>query len=574
MKLSNKWDKRKGVAGVFSAVILFGMLFTVGFSFYQAAITDQTTSANAYSQRLLLQAQANHENLTLKAGNGAGFLWLMINNTGGIDSVVTSVYVSSLSGQIRSVSSTGSPFLSTSADLGQSLPLTFDPGVSTSAVGGNLIIPSAALPGCVISSSGCNGQTVYVSVLTKLGNIFSVPFPFPNSVTEENILVNQGLLNEYLVSQEVLSVNQMDIIGGCTGCVNGYYAGGNILGLLLTALPSPVQQGDPITVSATVSDYSAYAANSVTVTLYAIYTGSATVTPDISGTSPNYQCGSISTVTSSTPQTITCTFSANEGKLGGGSVTFVGVATACIATGTGTNSPCSASSPGTPAESSVSSSNPVQVGAAVSFGLWQPNFYVFYYTGCSSSSHCVTLPSCWTITQYCSAGVLSNSEEYVAIYVQVTNVGTSPLTLLDGSYMQSVSPNVEFDLFMACSGVQASICNFKGYSTGASYSASLGTINPYGCADSAPSAPTAPSGQTCLTVAQGQSVTLMFVANAPDSYTFEWGSTNPGSTGGSNAAILLDFAACTSAPSVCSSGSGTYAAASQQIPFEGVVVTS
>jgi hypothetical protein len=495
----------------------------------------------------------------------------MINNTGGIDSVVTSIYVSSLAGGMLSKSdSTGSPFLSATPDLNASLPITLDPGASTSVVGGNIQISPSAVPKCeIINSLGCGGQTVYVSVLTQLGNIFTVSFPPHASVTQKNVLVNQGLVQEYVVTQTVTSITQTNLVGGCQACVNGSYAGGNILVLLLTATPSPVQQGAKITVSATVWDYSANPAESVTVTLSATYSGSATVTPNPS----NYVCGSIATIASEGSQTVTCTFTAGEGNLGGGTVTFAGEAAACIATGTGTTSPCSTSEPGTPATSSVTSSNPVQIGAAVSFGLWQPDFYVFYYTGCSGSS-CLVSPSCWTISPTpCGAGVISSSEKYVAVYVQVTNVASTPLTLLDGSYIQSVSPNVEFDLFMGCSGVLASICNLNGYSTGASYSATSGTFNAYGCTDSAPSAPAdLDSGQNCVTVNQGQSVTLMFVAASPNTNTWSWGTANPGGTGGENAYILLDFAACTSAPSACSSGSGTYAAASQGIPFEGVVV--
>ena len=550
-------------------------MFTVGFDFYHAATSDQAWSANAYSQRLSLQAQASHENLTLKTGSGVAggndYLWLMINNTGGIDSVVTSIYVSSLGGGLLSKSVSGSPFLSTYPDLNVSLPITLDPGASSSVVGGNIQISPSAVPACdVITSKGCEGQTVYVSVLTQLGNVFTISFPSHSSVTQKNVLVNRGVIDEYVVTKTVTSITQTNNVGGCVACVNGTYAGGNILVLLLTATPSPVQQGGTITVTATVWDYSADPANSVAVTLGAAYSGSATVTPNPNLS--NYVCGSIPTIASDGSQTVTCTFSANEGNLMGGTVTFDGEATACIATGTGTSSPCTVSEQGTPATSSVTSSNPVQIGAAVSYGLWQPNFYVFYYTGCSGSTSCLASPSCWSISQ-CGAGVIPDNEKYVAVYVEVTDIASTPLTLLDGSYIQSVSPNVEFDLFMGCSGVSASICNLQGNPTGVSYTTSSGAINAYGCADSAPSAPADyVSGQKCVTVAQGQTATLMFVAAAPDSSSMSWGTSNPGGTGGENAAILLDFAACTSTPSVCSSGSGTYSTTSQQIPFEGIVV--
>jgi len=577
LNLSRNPDKRKGVAGILSAIILFALLFTVGFSFYQAATNDQATAATAYSQRLSLASQASHENLTLKVGSGVtggnDYLWVMINNTGGINSVVSSIYVTSLSGGMLSKSS-GSPsssFLSSSLDLSISLPETLDPGASTTVVGGNIQISPTAVPQCeVINSKGCQGQTVYVSVLTQLGNIFTVSFPAHSSVTQKNVLVNQNLVNEYVVTQTYTSVTQTNLVGGCDSCVNGSYAGGNILVLLLTATPSPVQQGGTITVSATVWDYSAYAADAVSVTLTAAYSGSATVTPSPS----NYLCGTIATIASDGSQTVSCTFSANEGNLGGGTATFDGEATACVATGSSATSPCSASQPGTPATSSVTSSNPVQIGAAVSYGLWQPDFYVFYYTGCQGST-CTTSPGCWLISQ-CGAGVIgtsSNNEQYVAVYVEVTDVSSTPLTLLDGSYIQSVSPNVEFDLFMGCSGANANVCNLQGYTSGANYNVSPPTISAYGCTDSAPSAPTdLVSGQSCVTVAQGQAVTLMFVAAAPNTNTWSWGTSNPGGTGGENAAILLDFAACTSTPSVCSGGGGTYAATSQEIPFEGVVV--
>lgn len=580
MKLSRKSARRKGLSGILSAIILFALLFTAGVSFFRAASGDQELSAQAYSQRLSLQSQATHESLTLKVGSGVehgtDYLWVMVNNTGGIDSTISSIYVSSLSDQILTSSpSTGSPFLSTSPDLNQSLPITLDSGASTTETVGNIQINPAALSACTtITSAGCDGQTVYVSVLTKLGNVFSVSFPPTSSVTLKNILVNQNLLDEYLVSQSDSIINETELEGSCTGCVSGYYAGGNILVMLLTATPSPVEQGGTITVQATVWDYSAYAAESPTVTLGATYTGSATVTPNIGPTgSLNYVCGSFLTpIPSGGSESTTCTFAASEGNLGGGTVTFTGQATACIETGTSAKSPCSAVELGTPAASSVSSSNPVEVGVAVSFGLWQPNFYVFYYTGCSGSS-CLVSPSCPLISDLCGAGVISNSETYVAVYVEVTNEGSTPLTLLDNSYIQSVSPNVEFDLFMGCSGVSAAVCNLNGYTTGVSYGATSGTFSAYGCSDSAPSPPAdTVTGQSCLTVDQGQTATLMFVAAAPGTNTWSWGTTNPGGTGGENAAILLDFAACTSTPASCSGGTGTYVATTQQLPFEGVVV--
>ncbi len=537
LRISDDVWRRRAVAGIISAVILFALVFTVGTAFFLEVGNSQQTAASAYSDRLSVEDQAALENLTLRAGLNAtsGDIWLMVNNTGGISSTIESVYVAGIEGKVVSNSSaTGAQFLTAPPDLSRLLPFTLDVGASTAMSGGNIEINESAFDFLATN------QTVFVNVLTSLGNVFSVPYPALNTITFKDVLVNEHVLDEYLSGQNYYDTSGTDVISGCYSCVYSVYAGGNLLVLLLTATPSPVVEGGAIYVNGTVWDYSTYAASSSELLLNATYSGTASVTPSVSDT--NYECGTSQPIASGGSATFQCIFNANTGSSGGGTATFEGVARACIDTPT-TASPCST---GTLASSSITASDPVQIGSLVTVGLWQPNYYYYSYSAEGESG-------------LSSLAVISHTHEYVAAFIQVTNIYTQPLTLLDGTYIQSVSPSIDFDFFM-------------GYGSSATYPTSgTPTFTAYGCSDSAPLAPVdTVAGQSCITVDPGQTVTLMFVAAAPGSSSWEWGTTFPGGTsgypGGDNMQILIDFASYNAA-------TNTYTAATQDIPFEGLYVT-
>ena len=66
MNISRR-SRRRGVAGVISAVILFVLVFSVGTGFFLAASNSQEVSSSAYASRLSMQYQEALENLSLRA---------------------------------------------------------------------------------------------------------------------------------------------------------------------------------------------------------------------------------------------------------------------------------------------------------------------------------------------------------------------------------------------------------------------------------------------------------------------------------------------------------------------------
>lgn len=522
--------KKKAVSGIISAVILFALLFSVGVGFFLTVGNAQQGAAEAYTNRLRVQGEQSLENLTLKAGNvtvgGELAISLSVRNTGGVPSTISSVYVSTPEGQICSASNS-SGFLSTSPALNESLPLTLDVGAYTPPLNENIEISDYAIASCDPAHTH-----VLVSVLTNLGNTFSVYSPLVNSVTFKDLTVGQSVVYQVDNSQDNDQVNENYEVANCNGCVTGNYVGGNLLVSLITATPSPVAEGGTITVQTTVWDYSSLYSASAYVVMKTVGLGaSAAQTTPCDDSTPQTISANGGTATFS------CSYTASAGSTGEGTVTFEGVAVACVAVPSTAISPCSS---GTPANSSETSSNPVQVGSNYLAGAWQPNFYDFLYTSSTS-------------TGKEPIAVIPESDEYVAMYITVTNSYTVPLTVLDASYIQSVSPGVDWDAFL-------------GYGT-PSYTGTP-SFTGYGCYEPTSEAPVDTlSGQSCTTVQPGQSVTLLFIAGAPSSTSWDWGTSYPGGTtaeGGTNGQIVLDFVENTN---------GVYASATQCIPFAGLYVS-
>ena len=364
--------------------------------------------------------------------------------------------------------------------------------------------------GCKASVTGCDigiskssflytpHSTVLVSVLTSLGNVFSIPYPTPSLNTLKNVIV----INQNQFNQENINQNQVDIVNqsetiGCSQCNFFLVAGGNILVTQITATPSPVANGKTINVTATVWDYSSYSAVDANVTLKSVYTGAASVLPDISASGE--RCGAKeASIAQEGFYVFTCTFTAQVSGTSYGFVSFIGSAQACAQTGNTTT--CSG---GVLVTSATVVSNPVQVGNAISFGPWQSNYYFFTYTAKSQ-------------TTQSPAAAVASSDHYVAFYVKLVNTYTEPLTILDGSYLQFVSPGTDVSEYM----VNGSAIKYT----------ATPTFTANGRSDSPPVAPVdSVSGENCLTVDPGDSTTLLFAAASSGSGTWEWGSgTSPG----------------------------------------------
>ena len=511
------------------------MLFTAGAGFFLTVLTFKHAADQAAVTRQALLQQSALENLTLTVKLVPTGIWLSINNSGAGPSTIMSVFAVNSSGKLATTSQGASPshYLSGKPDLNETLPLTLAPGQSsklTSGCGPGL--------GCDIGISKLSykvGQPFIVSVLTSLGNVFSVQYPAPSQGTMKNVIVlDQYVVTELLVGQSVVYVVGQSVIVGCYGCFTYLQGGGNVLVAQVVATPSPVPDDGTITVTATVWNYSPYTASAVNVTLSSLYSGSASVTPDAS--TKGVRCGSPGSITTLSSGVFTCTFVAEAGGLGG-TVTFTGVANSCLLTGNSTT--CNN---GVLISSAKAGSNPVQVGAVADFGPWQLNYYYFQY---ADAQH--TTPS--------SPAIIAHADTYVELSVKLTNSYNQPLTVLDGTYLQFVSPG---------SDVNAFILNAAPTSFGSSGLSSVA----YGCVDAPPGAPVdTVSGQTCKVINPGQTVTLYFAASAPAGTSWEWGSGgNPGgaSNVGCTVQIIIEFAL---APS------GSYLIHAQDIPFQSVFIS-
>ncbi len=269
---------------------------------------------------------------------------------------------------------------------------------------------------------------------------------------------------------------------------------------------------------------------------------------------------------------------------------------------------------GTYVQSATASSNPVQIGNIVSFGPWSANFYYFQYnavdgtgtttTGTTSTvlhdtglqvnggtpatnslvgdtliytsgpasgqSQVITANTGTTITTAAfspapsSSGntfsvvdsgtpaVIEDTNDYVTLYIQVTNTYDSPMYLLDNSYQQFVSPGSDVNAFMV-------------EPNSISYAGATPTFTAYGCSDTPPGAPTdSVGGQSCIEVMPGQSVTIPFAASSIGGSSWEWGTTNPGGNEvGCTVMVILAFAVQTGS---------SYTVYAQTIPFQSVYI--
>lgn len=533
--------RRRAVSGIIGAVVLFALVFTAGAGFFITVNNYRHSVDVVNAGRESFVQQASSENLAMVArlsksadpwGNKSD-LFLSIANAGGVSSTVVGVFVSAPNGSIVSTSTVHPPshFLSAYGDLNLSLPLTLVPGTNASQLRG--CVKGSDASGCDIGISHASfiyaNGTYVVSVLTSLGNVFSVEYPAPHFTTLKNFyivqpssesleVVDQSLVNQYLLDETG--------VVGCYGCFTNVAAGGNILVTLIMAGPSPVQDDNSINVIATVSNYSPYGATEVAVSLNTLYSGPVSVSPSAPSGSP-VSCppttgGTTTSIAAGASATFECSFVAVANP-GPGTVTFAGTASGTV--------------DGAPVSSSVASSNPVQIGSIVMIGLWQPNYYYFDYTaGAPSSQH---TPS--------PASVIPHSDSYVALDVEVTNIYNEPLTLLDGSYIQFVSPGTDIDEYIVQS-VQ--------------YTGTTGTITQYGCTTS--------SGPSCIVVQPGQSVDLVFAACGAGSATWQWQS-GPNLCGGTigypignSVDIILEYAFQTSY------GVNLYA---ENIPFQSVFIS-
>ena len=539
--------RRSAVSGILAAVLLFGMMFTAGIGYFTYTSKNYLLQeqANGKAQNAALQASQERLNITLaqcmKAVSSCkypGSLVLAVANTGGVSSTVVSVFAT-YQGANAFKPSSGYQYLTgvSGSGLNVSLPISIPVGSTTSAMKGcggvsgscniDLILPWSTFTN---SSKLSNSSPLLVSVLTQAGNTFTSPYPpFPlsKSVTIENLYqTTVTSIQDVITTVTNTQVTSTQFQIGCLDCIYAGGSGGSALLLQLQASPSPASTGDTISVIATVSNFAMDQATGVGVTLQQVSTGTASVSPASEAcTSGGSQTVTIPGDTGgiAPSATFNCAFTAAAGATGG-IVVFEGSAQGLIDTQT---------------VKTTATSNPIQIGIVATLGPWAIKYFYFDYTSTKATS-------LRPVSTLAADG--SSPDKYVAMYAIVTNTYSKPLTILDGSYLQLVSPSTDINFFIAQMPVQ--------YSGTPSFSS-------YSCEDSEPSAPT---GSTCITLAPGQSATLAFAADSPGSNHFEWDTSVPGWSGaaGETVQILLDYTYM---------GSSGYEIHAIDLPFQGVYIS-
>ncbi len=564
LTLGRQRTRRRAIAGVFLATILFASLFLAGLSYYlYESQSDLLADQGAQSRENEVQG-ASSESLAVtvsqvQSGTEKGWLVVNVYNSGGVTSSVMAVYVTDVLGQALSSSttSTHSEFLVAPPDINVSLPLSLVPGESTNSV----ICGSGSSIGCsiMVNASACSscgsGNTVYVSVLTGRGNTFTTQYPTPTTGTTSTASYPQTTSITSYSTTFISSVVSSTQVTSQTA-VAGFQAGTNSLVLVMdacagssstpfgtTCTTAPaIYSGQEVILTISVTNY-ADVAMSLYVDFQSVGTNGASVTgasPDDCASGSGYQTSTTTipadTGTASTV-TYVCTFTAEQGPTAG-TVTFIGYAVGTYA-----------AVPPAQVTSAEGLSNPVQLGNPES-AVSGP----FIGLGFNYASE--------TSQTFTSGVIVPGSSDYVVWQAELENTANASVTILQYSSL-----------------LLARISQEEGYYIVQPVASWSSTLTAYACAlgtNNAPSgAQCSPSGgvtalENCTTlgsgcVPTGDTVTLDFAASSVDSTTWEWGTAsglNPPEAVTMFILVVYDFYS-----------GGSWHVLSQAVPITGTYLT-
>jgi hypothetical protein len=152
---------RRAVSGVVGAMILFAMLFTVGFGFFSFQLNNDSNFANTFFTSSGLLSNRISESLTVNTLLYNSHIGVYLNNTGGVPVNVTSLYLLDQSGSVLKCMGVGLP--KSNCATGSPFPIYINVGK------GSLKIDTGFTPS--------SGTTYAVKVVTKTGNIFAGTYP-------------------------------------------------------------------------------------------------------------------------------------------------------------------------------------------------------------------------------------------------------------------------------------------------------------------------------------------------------------------------------------------------------------
>ncbi len=175
--------RRKAVAGIVAAVIMFAMLFTVGTAYF---LFVNSTNLQ-YVQSLLtrtnnLQDRAAESMLLSVALSGSGHITFVSNNTSPISLNITAAIVTDTFGNMLQCDGRGLP--GTCGNSSPALPMAMNPARGSGVVDTGYTYVGAA--------------TVIVKVITSRGNVFSATYPASSTVLAAQALSSGAIGDVYL----------------------------------------------------------------------------------------------------------------------------------------------------------------------------------------------------------------------------------------------------------------------------------------------------------------------------------------------------------------------------------------
>jgi hypothetical protein len=491
--------KKKGISGVFVALIIFAMLFTVGANYFVYVNNTNLATYQASAARQDALLQARQEKLRVGVSlSGASTLVVSSTNIGGVTTSISSIYLTDTTGKM--VNPPGIMGQASTNFSAAQWPLRLNVGAQSSAISG-----------CVAGKTGCNialsaysyvSGNLLVNVVTGRGNIFSTSYPpVVTTGTGSNALV---------VTMSAYPTPPLTQVFTCTGCITLLvtvynYASTAVSGVALSPNPPNAQ----LTGTATVTGGTC---------------GLATPSSTIPGYSGSGAAPSI---------TFTCTWNAQTGAVGG-FASFSGYVQGTLS--------------GVLISSALSISNIIQIGGTSNVttqGAFSVNFFFFKSSACTNApagspgsysyaSPCTTSPSPMPPASLGNllggATISAGSNYYVSFYVQITNNFPATLEILPYTFLQldaSHPPPVvgnETDFWLAgdvgtynsTSHYYPNYCGSGGCAANKLPTLAAYTGNEVTCA----STPT-----NCIEVGYGKTVTLTLAACGYGATNWDWGGT-------------------------------------------------
>jgi hypothetical protein len=533
MKLLRVSRKRRAISGVFVALLLFAMLFTVGANYFLYVNKSNLVTSQASAARQDALLQGREEKLSIGVSlSGGNTLVLSVANVGGVPTSISSIYLTDPTG--KTITPPGVMGQAQTNFSASQWPLTLNVGAMTPAISG-----------CVAGKTGCNialtsysyvSGNLFVNVVTGRGNTFSIGYP---------TLVNGGVgSNVLVVTMNAYPTPPLTQVFTCTGCITLLvtvynYASNPMSGVALSPNPPSAQ----LTGTATVSGGSCGAA--VPSSTIPAYSGS--------GTAPSI--------------TFTCTWNAQTGAVGG-FASFSGYAQGTLS--------------GVLQSSALAVSNSIQIGGSSNVptqGAFSVNFFFFGTSSCVLAGNwvapCVTNPAVFPPATVGGlpdgASTKVGTNHYVSYYVQVTNNYPAPLEILQYTFLQldaSHPPPVvgnETDFWLAgAAGTYNSQSHY--YPNYATNPPSLAKYagNEVTCAETGPTWTPSPN---CIDMNYGQTVTLTFAACGFGASNWDWGGTQYASKFDSSTGCA------SSAPGFSSSGSAAVLTVVLSFMYQGQIYT-